>query len=151
MKIPHFLFRLINLAMVTLLRSPLHGIFSSSILAIRYTGIKSERIITVPARYLVRDDDISVVTSEETRWWPNFLEATQTDVLLQGHWVSSRVQASADKPDVAGSLMREIWAKHPMDAAYMNVKMRNGAPDPDDFARALKTAVILTINRHGPE
>jgi hypothetical protein len=147
MKIPHALFRLINIAMVILLRSPLHSILSKSILAIRYRGVRSGRTVTVPVRYHRRGDDIVVMTSEETSWWPNFLQSTEANVLLGGKWSAAQVQATRSNPNLAGPIMREMWAKHPSDSAYMNVKMRSGEPDPDDFDEALQTAVVITIRQ----
>ena len=145
MKIPHFLFSLINKIMVLLLGLPLHGHFSRSILAIRYTGVKSGRTLTVPARYHRNGDEVVVLTSKDTAWWPNFQSAMEASVLLQGEWVRSQIQVTLDNPNLAGPIMREMWSLHPSDASYMNVKMRNGEPDPDDFDRALETAVVVTI------
>ena len=146
MKIPHFLFRIINFVMITILRSPLHGLFSGSILAMRYTGIKSGRLLTVPARYHQADDGLlQVVTSKDTKWWPNFLEPRAAEVLVGGVWQAVRMTAVPDNPNVTGPLMRAMWAAHPSDAAYMNVKLTNGEPDPDDFARALDVAVLVNI------
>ena len=147
MRIPHALFHLINVAMVVLLRSPLHSLFSSSILAIRYTGVRSGRTLTVPARYHRSGDDIVLVTSEESKWWPNFIQSSEANVLLEGAWVASLVHAIPNNPNLAGPIMREIWAKHPSDSAYMNVRMRNGVPDPEDIEQALKTVIVITINR----
>ncbi len=152
MKIPHALFRLINFTMVTILGSPLHSLFSKSILAIRYTGVRSGRTFTVPARYHGVGDDIVVVTSEDTSWWPNFLEPMQANVLLMGRWTTAQVESTVKNPNLAGPIMREMWAKHPADAAYMNVKMRAGEPDADDFDRALNSAVVISITRlNAPE
>jgi len=145
MKIPHILFRLINLVMVTLLRSPLHGLFSSSILALRYTGMKSGRVLTVPARYLESSNGPVVITSKDTGWWPNFVQVRQAEALVRGQWIDADVQATPDNPNLTGPAMRELWAKHPADAAYLNVKMRGAEPDPDDFAKALDVAVLITV------
>ena len=146
MQIPHGLFRFINLVMITLLRSPLHGLFSSSVLAIRYRGVKSGRTHTVPARYLRREDDLVLVTSRETRWWPNFVQRQQAQVLLAGRWVGAEVSATPDAANLAGPVMRTLWTKHPSDAGYMNVRMHKGEPNLDDFARALATAVLITVS-----
>ena len=145
MKIPHALFRLINLVMVTLLRSPLHGVFSNSILVLRFTGRKTGRTRSVPARYHRSGDQVLVVTSRDTGWWPNFLAGAQARVLMRGEWISARVQATTDDPELTGSVMREMWSAHPADAAYVNVRLRDGEPDPDDFAAALKAAVLITV------
>ena len=145
MKIPHFLFRIINAVMVGILRSPLHGIFSGSILAMRYTGVRSGRRLTVPARFHRADDGLLVVTSKDTRWWPNFLEPRNAEVLVGGSWQDVEITAIPDNPNLTGPVMRKMWAAHPSDAAYMNVKLRDGEPDPDDFTRALDVAVLVRI------
>jgi hypothetical protein len=144
-KIPHRLFVLINQVLVLLLRSPLHGVCSNSILAIRYSGIKSGRVLTVPARYLPEDERLVVLTSRQTKWWPNFIHSTEADVLLAGRWVACEVQATVDRPDLVDPLMREMWARHPADAAYMDVKIQGGEFDTEDFAKARETAVLITI------
>ena len=145
MKLPHGLFKLINLVMVTVLRSPLHGIFSGSILALRYRGVKSGKTFTVPARYHRAEDGLVLITSDDTRWWPNFLQPAEAEALVQGRWVSARVEAIKGQPDLAGPLMREMWAEHPSDAAYMNVRLKGGEPVAEDFEAALKTAVVVRI------
>jgi len=144
-KIPHRLFVFINQIMVLLLRSPLHSVCSKSILAIRYTGIKSGRVLTVPARYLREDERLVVLTSRQTKWWPNFMHNAVADVLLAGRWVACEVQATVDRPDLVDPLMREMWARHPADAAYMEVKIHGGEFDAEDFANARETAVLITI------
>ncbi len=145
MKIPHFLFRIINLVMITTLRSPLHGLFSGSILAMRYTGVKSGSRLTVPARFHRAGDSLQVVTSKDTRWWPNFVEPRAAEALVGGSWQNVQITAIPDNPNLTGPVMRAMWAAHPSDAAYMDVKLRDGEPDPDDFARALDTAVLVRI------
>jgi len=145
MKIPHPLFVLINKVMVAVLASPLHAMFSRSVLAIRYTGVKSGRTFTVPARYLGRNGEYYLVTSKDTRWWPNFSDGLNVLVLLGGKWVHAQAHASCDDPNLAGPLMRALWAAHPADASYMNVNMVAGEPDAGDFERALRVVVVVRI------
>ena len=154
MKIPHILFRLINFVMVSLLRSPFHGVFSRSILAMRYTGKKSGRVLTVPARYISSAELAGgaqdarqwfLITSKDTKWWPNFVGAGQAQVLLAGQWVPASIEAITDNPNMAGPIMRALWAKHPSDASYMEVKMVAGEPDATDFERALTRAVVIRV------
>lgn len=145
MKIPHVVFRVINQIVLVILRSPFHQVISTSILVIRYTGVKSGRTLIVPARYLRQGDELVSLTSRDTKWWPNFLANAAAEVLLGGRWAACQVQATIDNADLAGPLMREMWTKHPSDAAYMNVKANHGELDADDFARALDTAVVIRV------
>ena len=52
MKLPEPFFLIINPIMRTLLRSPLHGLLSDSLMLITYTGRRSQRKFTTPVRYL---------------------------------------------------------------------------------------------------
>lgn len=148
MKIPHPLFVLINRIMVVLLRSPLHRLFSGSITAIGYTGRRSGRRFWVPARYMRHDQSILVVTSMQTKWWPNFGDGLEVDLLLGGNTVQAHASASTDQPDEIAQAMRGLWEVHPGDAAYMNVKMRGRVPDAKDFTRALEEAVLVRLVLH---
>ncbi len=145
MKIPHAFFRLLNSIVVLLLRSPLHALVSGSILALRYQGQKSGREITVPARYLQNDGEILVVTSNDGAWWHNFRQTRTADVLLRGVWQRANVSAEADDPAAAGPVMRALWAAHPADAAYLDVRMHDGKPDEQDFEAALERVVLIRI------
>ena len=145
MKIPHALFVIINKIMRLLLRSPLHGLFSSSILAIGYKGRRSGRQIWVPARYLQRGDGFALVTSKDTKWWPNFTDGLDAKVLLKGAERNAHVLAITNDPEAIGQAMRDLWARHPSDAAYMEVRVRDGEPDEADFRRALAQGVLVTV------
>jgi len=144
-KIPHLLFRIVNMVMIMLLRSPLHAMFDSSILAIRYTGIKTGRRLSVPARYVRRGDVYLLVTSRQGKWWPNFVDGLAAQVLIAGDWRAAQIEAFPDAPEFAAEIMRELWSRHPADAAYMNVKMRDGVPDSEDFETAVRFAVVIRV------
>ena len=60
MKVPEFMFVIINPVMRFILRSPLHVIFSSGIMLITFTGRKSGRKFTTPVRYLQDGDTVTV-------------------------------------------------------------------------------------------
>jgi hypothetical protein len=145
MKLPHAIFGILNKVMLLILRSPLHGLFSGSVLAIGYTGVRSGRQIWVPVRYLRRDDEWLVVTGKANRWWPNFKDGLDVRVLVGGVEQDARGRITVDQPDIVGDAMRALWAVHPSDAAYMDVKMRGGVPDEDDFARAVTDGVVVHL------
>ena len=145
MQIPHVFFGLINVIMRMLLRSPLHGIFSGSILAIGYEGVRSGRQFWVPARYQVQGGEYLVVTSKDTKWWPNFKHGCDVRVLLGGSERIARASITIDQPDIIGQTLRSLWERHPGDAAYMNVKLERGVPLEEDFQRAVAEGVLVRL------
>lgn len=69
-----------------LLRSPLHGLLSGSLLLVTYTGRRSGRTFTIPVMY-VEDAGALVVyvgQSPERVWWRNLRSGAQVDVRLRG-------------------------------------------------------------------
>lgn len=177
MKIPHGLFALINRIMVLLLRSPVHRLFSRSVLAIGYTGIRTGRTLWVPARYMAvavdefedsREDSgedcdvggegpgevdrgghpgktLQVVTGKHSKWWPNFKDGLDVQVVVSGNVRSAYATAITNDPKQIAQAMQDLWALHPGDAAYMDVKMRNGVADENDFERAVAEGVLVRL------
>ena len=151
MKPPHFLFPIINRIMIGLLRSPLHGVFSDSIFALTYRGRKSGRIRTVPARYFRDGATLYAVTSDDTAWWPNFRTLTEADIRIAGEQLPCTVLAKQHDDELAERTMRVLWARHPSDAAYMNVTIKDGEPEPAAFNEAVKRAVVVEILLSGQQ
>ena len=66
------LYRLLNVGVGLLLRSPLHGLVSGRIMLLTVTGRRSGRSFTVPVSYLRYGENILSFTSGEwSAWWKN--------------------------------------------------------------------------------
>ena len=50
-----------------------------------------------------------------------------------------------DEPDIIGRTLRQLWERHPSDAAYMDVKLRGGVPDEADFRKAVENGVLVRL------
>ncbi|NDJ33466.1 MAG: nitroreductase family deazaflavin-dependent oxidoreductase [Chloroflexi bacterium] len=83
-----------NRIMGTVLRTPLHGVLSGSLMLIRFTGRKSGKTYTTPVGYMQDGDWLTVFT--HSTWWKNFEQEPQVDVLLRGDWRSGRAHAITD-------------------------------------------------------
>lgn len=64
--------RLVNPAMRCLLRSPMHGVASSNIAILHFTGRKSGRALNTPLSYTREGDTLRFLSSTNTHWWKNF-------------------------------------------------------------------------------
>ncbi|MEM1433819.1 MAG: nitroreductase/quinone reductase family protein [Pseudomonadota bacterium] len=154
MKVPEFLFPIANPIMTLLLNSPLHGLMSGSILVLYFTGRRSGRALSTPARYCEADDELVLITNPETRWWPNFLEGAEAEVQLRGKRVKVVAKSTRGPAPQVGARVEQMLEAHPADAVYMDVEKDTaasreaGKPIWDtatlDAAKARLVAVVLT-------
>ena len=123
MRIPEFLFPLINRVMKLLLASPLHGVMSASVMTIYFTGRKTGRSRSTPVRYL-REGGTTVIclTSRQTAWWQNFLEPTAVELQLAGRRVAATAQSLPDDVIRKEAALRRTLDQFPGDAPYHGFK-----------------------------
>lgn len=122
MKIPAFLFPVLNPIMSLLLNSPLHFVLSGSILVIYFKGRRSGRSLSTPARYFIAaDGTIVLVTETQTKWWPNFIDGAGAQVQLQGKRVAVHANSYAPPAAQVEERVVQMLDAHPADAAYMSV------------------------------
>ena len=69
-----------------LLRSPFHGVASSGLLLLTFTGRRTGRRITLPLGYQRKSELVTVLASRARRklWWRNFAEPRPVELLIRG-------------------------------------------------------------------
>jgi len=79
----------------TILRSPLHWIFSSALLLITVTGRRTGRRYTIPVGYQRDGNQIVILVSQARRkqWWRNYREPARVELWLRGRAVEGRAVA----------------------------------------------------------
>lgn len=133
-----------NRLMSGLLRSPLHGLASRSVMLITFTGRKSGKRYTTPISYLREGD--RVVAFSGGRWWRNLAGGAQVklDIKRQTYWGVADVVAG-DRRAIADGLqafLREVRS----DARFYGVTYDNdGEPNRGDVDRAAERCVMLII------
>ncbi|HKY92343.1 MAG TPA: nitroreductase/quinone reductase family protein [Nevskiaceae bacterium] len=145
MKLPHVAFRIINPLMTLMLRSPLHGAMSASVLVLSYTGRRSGRTFTLPLRYAVSGDGWVCFTSDDAKWWRNFEEPRPVSVVVRGATVAG--VATTQRVAAGESLdeLRSFLTQFPQDATYHDVAVSGGVPSEADLQRATARAIRLRI------
>lgn len=100
-----------------ILRSPLHGLMSSSTDLVRYTGRRSGRTFTTPTQYAHDGDDVVILVGRpETKvWWRNFTGGGDLELLLAGTWVPMRGEAvvGGERPDEVAALLATYLDRFP--------------------------------------
>ena len=143
MRIPEFLFPLINLVMKMLLASPAHGVMSGSVMTIYFTGRKTGRGRSTPVRY-VREDAATVtcLTSRQTGWWQNFLAPAEVQLQIGGRRVAAVARSAPDDAARIEAALKKTLERFPGDAPYHGLTR---SPTPEAFAAAVANDVIVTF------
>ncbi len=144
MKVPEPLFVIINPIMRFLLRSPLHGLWSNSLMLITFTGRKSGRQFTTPVRYVSSGGKVYAFTAKENQWWRNLRGGA--DVILRTRGQDAKYHAVAIDEDQA--TIRQWLIKYldlfPQDAAYHDIRLnKDKSLNAEDLARAVPEAVVV--------
>jgi deazaflavin-dependent oxidoreductase (nitroreductase family) len=129
-----------------LLRSPLHGLVSKSILLIEVKGRKSGKTISVPVNY-IRDGATLWVTSQRPRqWWRNLNGGADVKIRLAGRDLKGTGRAITDLAEVGDGLL-SYFRLAPRYAKYFGVKLdAAGQPDAQDCAKAAQERILVRID-----
>ena len=76
--------KLYNPIVVAILRSPLHGVMSKTVMLLIYRGRRSGRVITTPISYVRDGQDLLAVASRDHAWWKNLRGGASVGVRLRG-------------------------------------------------------------------
>jgi len=135
-----------NKIMISMLRSPLHGLLDKSTLLVTVKGRKSGKQITTPVNY-VREGEVLWVTSTRQRtWWRNLRGGAPLTLRLQGVDLPAAGQALESDAEVAAGL-ESFFKVAPQTARYYQVKLdASGKPSPQDIARVAQNRVVIRID-----
>ncbi len=132
----------VNSTMKFILRSPLHGMVSKTVLLITFTGRKSGKTYTTPVDYSQDGDQVTIFT--HATWWKNLSSSTPVTLRIRGRDLQGLPEPVAqDKQAVAAGLAAHL-RKVPSDAKYYGVTFdERGDPKADEVEKAAQTAVMI--------
>ena len=130
--------------MKLVLRSPVHGIVSKSVLLITFTGRKSGKTYTIPVSYSQYDDQVYVFTHAD--WWKNLRSEAPVTLRIRGRELQGLAEPVAeDKQAVAVGLTAHLQ-KVPSDARYYSVTCEDHKnPRAEEVEKAAQTVVMIRI------
>lgn len=122
------------------LRSPLHGLVSDSLLLLSYEGRRSGDRFRTPVAY-ERDGDEFVVTTfrEAGTWWRNFQDGHPATVWLRGDSVDVYGRAYTDE-DVVAEWLETLVER---DARILSLFDVPESPDDADLATVAADLVVV--------
>lgn len=141
---PSLFMRLGNSFMSGLLRSPLHGLMSGSMLLIGVTGRRTGRQYVTPVNYLRDGDDLLIFSLRARSWWRNARGGAVT-LRLRGADVNGRAQVIEDEAGVAETLTVCLGRAPNMARAFSVRLDAQGRPLAEDIARAARERVVIRV------
>lgn len=144
MKVPDWMFIIINPVMIFLLQSPVHRLWSNSILLVHFTGRKSGKAYVTPARYVRMDGRIRCYSTKDTQWWKNLRNDAKVRLTVAGAKLAYTTSVMEDSPAEVRQALAHYFSIYPQDAAYHDVRInRDGHPSESDLDRAAQHAVVV--------
>lgn len=134
----------VNQAMRFLLRSPVHGMISKSILLITFTGRKSGKRYTTPVSYSQDDGQVTIFTHAD--WWKNLRDGAPVSLRIRGQELQGLPEpVSEDQQAIAEGLAAHLH-KVPSDARYYEVTFdEHKNPNLEEVEKAAQAAVMIRI------
>jgi deazaflavin-dependent oxidoreductase (nitroreductase family) len=135
-----------NKLMIWLLRSPLHGMISRSIMLITYSGRKSGRVYTLPVNYLREDGLFTVISFRDRTWWRNLRGGAQVTLRVMGLDLKAVGEVVEDEERVT-RLLLVFLQKLPHYARYFDISSGiDGEPKIEDATEAAMKRVVIRLH-----
>ena len=148
MKIPEFLFKIINAVVDLIVKSPVHFLVSDSIMVIHFTGRKSGKALKTPVRYIEQDGVIQCFTSASGKWWRNVRDHPEVSARVKGDFQNYMAKVTTDNTQQISAALARCLELFPQDAVYHDISLdRDGSPNRQDFERALPDVVLIELTR----
>ncbi len=144
MKVPEFMFCVINPMMRVSLRSPFHVFVSHNIMLIRYVGRKTGKHYEIPVRYAERDGAIKCFTDKTAGWWPNLRDNSEVSLVVRGSVLKVNTQVVVDDTELLIAELTKHLNEFPGDAVYKDVRLdHQRRPAAEDIAKHAEVAVLV--------
>jgi hypothetical protein len=130
------------------LRTPLHGIFSKSIMLLECRGRKTGRVYRIPVSYLREGDVVTAFT--DSPWQRNLLGGAPVTVYLKGKAVEGFAEVIDDRDAVTKALTHHLRRVR-FDARFYGVSFdTDGQPIREQVERGSQHHVLLKIHLSAP-
>ncbi len=148
------LYRVLNVGVRLLLRSPLHGLAGGRIMLLTVTGRRSGRPLTVPVSYLRHEGGfLSFTSGGWSAWWKNLREDAPVAVWVRGRRLTGSARAHTEGDAVVEGL-GTFLAAFPGTAGRYGVGLdAGGRPNPREVDAAVRKgrAVMIVVKPKTPE
>ena len=135
---------LVNGLMSGLLRSPLHGVVSRSIMLISFNGRKSGKRYTTPISY-ARDGDV-VTAFTRAKWSRNLAGGAPVTLRLKNKQCQGQADIVTDDTAAVAEGLRDFLRVVRFDARFYQVEFDDdGEPNWEDVQRAAQWVAMIRV------
>ncbi len=136
---------IVNKTMKIILRSPLHGMISKSILLVTFNGRKSGKTYTTPVSYSQQNGQVHIFS--HAAWWKNLKKDAKVTLRIRGRDIQGLAEpVTEDKEAIASGLASHL-RKVPSDSRYYDVSFDDqGNPRSEEVKKAVQTAVMICVH-----
>lgn len=126
--LPRWAYGVVNPAMTFILRSPLHGLLSGSLMLLIFEGRKTGKRYTIPVGYQQSGNRLTLFS--HAKWARNFAGGYPVAVRLRGELRQATARIVTDHAQIKGAIERMIGERGDKMAAMMGFVAPgpNGAP-----------------------
>jgi deazaflavin-dependent oxidoreductase (nitroreductase family) len=138
--------RLYNPIVAGILRSPLHGVLSKSVMLITYAGCKSGKEYTTPVSYVRHDGELLIVASREHAWWRNLRGDAPVRVCVRER--NAKGEATAFEGESAEEGLLDVLRAVPAYRKHWGVDLDEGGrpKDPAALARISRENALVRLS-----
>ena len=134
----------INRIMSGLLRSPVHGMASRTVMLITFSGRKSGKVYTTPISYMLEGEVVTAFTG--AKWWRNLVGGVPVTLNIKNKEFQGRADVVADDKQAVADGLRAFLRKVRFDARFYQVKFDDdGEPNWEEVQRAAERVVMLRV------
>lgn len=135
---------ILNKTMKFVLRSPVHGMVSKSLLLITFTGRKSGETYTTPVSYSQQGDEVFIFT--HANWWKNLRGGAPVTLHMRGQELPGTAEPVADDKAAVAAALAEHLRRVRSDARYYDVTFdEDGNPRAAEVQAAVQTVVMIRV------
>jgi deazaflavin-dependent oxidoreductase (nitroreductase family) len=126
------------------LRSPLHGMVSSYLTLITFSGRKSGKTYTTPVSYFRQDDLVHIFT--HANWWKNLRGGAPVTLRLRGEELCGIAEPIVEDKQAIAEMLSAHLRQSPFDAKFYNVTYDDaGNPNKEEVEQAVRTVVMVRV------
>ncbi len=130
--------------MKLVLRSPMHGMVSKTVLLITFTGRKSGKTYTTPVDYSQDGDQVYIFTHAD--WWKNLRGGAPVTLRIRGRELQGLAEPVAEDKRAVTAGLTEHLQKVPSDARYYGVTFDDRKnPRAEEVAKAAQSVVMIRV------
>jgi deazaflavin-dependent oxidoreductase (nitroreductase family) len=145
-----FMNKIVNPVVRLILRSPLHGILSGSLMILTCCGRKTGREYRLPVQYAQAGNVIYLVPGnpEQKTWWRNLIETAPVQLTLRGQKVAGHARVLKAEIDSEAILagFGVYLQRFPALIKYHHIRVETGGSfNAADLQKAAAQVVIIRV------